>query len=44
MPRGIPNKRYTPEFKQKVVEAVLKEGLSYNEAQRQFEIRGDDCI
>ena len=44
MPRGIPNKRYTPEFKQKVVEAVLKEGLSYNEAQRQFEIRGNDCI
>ena len=44
MPKGIPNSRYTPEFKRKVVEAVLNEGLSYREAQRQFEIRGDRCI
>ena len=44
MPRGVPNKRYTPEFKQKVVEAVLNEGLSYGEAKRQFEIKGDHCI
>ena len=44
MPKGVPNKRYTPEFKQKVVEAVLNEGLSYKEAQRQFEIGGDSRI
>ena len=44
MPRGVPNKRYTPEFKQKVVEAVLNEGLSYGEAKRQFEIKGDHSI
>ena len=31
MPKGIPNKRYTPELKQMAVEAVVKEGLSYNE-------------
>jgi len=32
MPKGVPKKRYTAEFKQKVVEAVLREGLSYKEA------------
>ena len=44
MPKGIPNPRYTPEFKQKVVEAVLNEGLSYREAQRRFEISGAHSI
>lgn len=44
MPKGLPNKRYTAEFKQMVVEAVLNEGLSYKEAERQFEISGHDCI
>ena len=44
MSRGVPNKRYTPEFKQKVVEAILNEGLSYKEAQRQFEISGCHSI
>ena len=38
MPKGIPNKRYTPEFKIKVVETMRKEKLSYREAARQFEI------
>ena len=38
MPKGVPNKRYTPEFKKQVVEAVQKEGLSYREAARRFEI------
>ena len=38
MPRGVPNKRYTAEFKQKVVEAMREEGLSYREAERQFEL------
>ena len=38
MPRGKPNKKYTGEFKQHVVETMRKEGLSYNDASRQFEI------
>ena len=36
MPKGAPNKRYTPEFKQQVVETMLKENLSYSETERQF--------
>ena len=38
MPKGIPKKKYTGEFKQMVVETMRKEGLSYREAARQFEI------
>ena len=38
MPKGKPNKKYTGEFKQMVVETMRKEGLSYREAARQFEI------
>ena len=41
MPKGIPNKRYTGEFKQRVVETMMKEKLSYCEAARQFGV-GDD--
>ena len=44
MPKGVPNKRYTAEFKQKVVEAVLNEGLSYEEARRIYEVNGQDRI
>ncbi len=44
MPKGVPNKRYTAEFKQKVVEAVLNEGLSYREARRIYEINGNYSI
>ena len=36
MAKGKPNKRYTAEFKQTVVETMRKEGLSYKEAERQF--------
>ncbi len=36
MPKGIPNKRYTPEFKQMVVETMSKEGLSHRETERRF--------
>ncbi len=43
MPRGKPNKRYTGEFKQKVVETMRSEGMSYKETMRQFEI-GDHHI
>ena len=38
MAKGIPNKRYTPEFKQMVVETMRKEGLSYRETERQFDL------
>ena len=38
MPKGVPNKRYTPEFKKLVVETMLKEKLSYCETARQFEV------
>ena len=30
MPKGVPNKRYTGEFKQMVVETMMREKLSYN--------------
>ena len=41
MPKGVPNKRYTPEFKKLVIETMQRERLSYKEAARQFEV-GDD--
>ena len=44
MPKGVPNKRYTAEFKQRVVEAVMKERLSYQEAARVYEVDGHDRI
>lgn len=44
MPRGTANKRYTPEFKQLVVETMQKEGLSYSEAARKFEVSGHKRI
>ena len=28
MPKGVPNKRYTPEFKKHVVETMMKEGFA----------------
>ena len=38
MPKGVANKRYTPEFKKVVVETMQREKLSYRETARQFEI------
>ena len=38
MAKGIPNKRYTGEFKQRVVETMMQEKLSYREAARQFDV------
>ena len=38
MPKGVPNRRYTPEFKKLVVETMMKEKMSYRETARQFEI------
>ena len=44
MPKGIPNKRYTPEFKQQVVEAVMQDGLSYKEAARLYDVQSWERI
>ena len=38
MSKGAPNKRYTPEFKQLVVETMRAEGLSLSETMRRFHI------
>ena len=38
MPKGVPNKRYTAEFKKMVVETMMEEKLSYSETARRFEI------
>ena len=44
MPKGVPNKRYTPEFKKIVVETMQKEKLSYREIPRQFEISDNKLV
>lgn len=36
MPKGIPNKHYSGEFKQKVVETMMQEKMAYTEAAEQF--------
>ena len=38
MPKGVPNKRYTPEFKKHVIETMQGEKLSYSETARRFEV------
>ena len=38
MPKGIPNQKYTGEFKQHVVETMRREKLSFVETARQFGI------
>ena len=38
MPKGIPNKRYTPEFKRMVVETMKKEHLRIYAAMQEFGI------
>ena len=38
MPKGVPNKRYTAEFKRHVVETMREEGLGYRETERRFEL------
>ena len=39
MPRGSPNKKYSGEFKQQVVETMINELLSYKETTRRFDLR-----
>ena len=44
MTKGVPNKRYTPEFKVQVVKTMIEENLSYHETCRRFEVRSRDQI
>ena len=44
MPKGVPNKRYAPEFKKLIVETMRKEKLSYRQTARRFEIRDSKRI
>ena len=44
MPKGVPNKRYTPEFKEQVIKTMLEEGLGYRETCRRFEVNSRNRI
>ena len=45
MPKGVPNKRYTPEFKRMVVETMKKEQLSiYTIDDRSYLSAGDVAL
>ena len=44
MPKGVPNKRHTGEFKQMVVETMMRDKLSYREVAHQFDISGHEQI
>ena len=44
MPKGGPNKRYTPEFKKLVIETMQEEELSYSETCRRFGVNSRDRI
>ena len=44
MPKGVPNKRYTPEFKKLVIETMQEEKLRYSETCRRFEVNSRDRI
>ena len=44
MPKGEPNKRYTPEFKELVIETMHEEHLGYRETARRFEVSSETRI
>ena len=44
MPKGVPNKRYTPELKRMVVETMKKEHLSIYAAMQEFGINDHKII
>ena len=44
MPKGVPNKRYTPEYKRMVVETMEKEHLSIYAAMQEFGINDHKII
>jgi transposase-like protein len=44
MPKGVPNKRYTGEFKQMVAEAIIRDKMSYREAAKRFEVSNHHLV
>ena len=38
MPKGVPNKRYTAEFKKLVIETMIEEKLGYRETAQKFDV------
>jgi transposase-like protein len=44
MPKGQPQKKYSGEFKQKVVETMQAQGLSYKGAARMFDLKDPQSI
>ena len=44
MPKGVPNKRYTPAFKRMVVETMEKEHLSIYAAMQEFGINDHKTV
>ena len=44
MPKGVPNKRYTPELKKLVVGTMQKERLGYSETCRRFDVNSRDQV
>ena len=44
MPKGVPNRRYSAEFKVKVIETMRAEGLNYSEAGRRFGIESHTLL
>ena len=44
MPKGVPNRRYTAEFKEEVIKTMQKEGLGYVETAMRFGIRHQRVI
>jgi len=44
VPTGVPNKRYTAEFRQQVIETMREEKLSYTETARRFEVNSHHRI
>ena len=44
MPKGVPNERYTGEFKQEVVETMQREKLSHKEVARLYGITAHDRV
>ena len=44
MPKGVSNRRYSAEFKTKVIETLREEGLNYSEAGRRFGIESHTLL
>ena len=44
MPKGVPNRKYSAEFKVKVIETMRAEGLNYSEADRRFGIESHTLL